>query len=348
MDVVHARRSTTTVVGGARGGRVARGGDTGRLIPAPERADAVGARAGAAGDRSARRRENFVAAFLLAKDAKSVFPSDPVWKRDRRLVARTANITTIPGAMRRIAPSERRLTGSDWALRPIERRRGAERVSGVAVRKARLRDRTRARLGPASELLVKLHTPEQKRRRDGARHRGRSARVAILPGLDHLPPQRLRDFWIDRYEVTNRDFKRFVDAGGYRDREVLAPRHSWTAPVGSHSSRRWRASSTRPGARDRPRGNPATFLEGQDDLPVTGVSWHEASAFAAWSGKSLPTIFHWSRVANQSMSGVVAPRSNFQGRGLMKVRCERRHEPLRRVRHGGQRQGMVLEPRRRR
>ena len=45
----------------------------------------------------------------------------------------------------------------------------------------------------------------------------------------------------------------------------------------------------------------------------------EAAAFAAWSGKSLPTIFHWSRVADQRMSGVVAPRSNFQGRGLMKV-----------------------------
>ena len=49
------------------------------------------------------------------------------------------------------------------------------------------------------------------------------------------------------------------------------------------------------------------------------MSWYEAAAFLAWSGKSLPTIFHWSRVADQRMSGLVAPRSNFHGRGLTKV-----------------------------
>ena len=30
-------------------------------------------------------------------------------------------------------------------------------------------------------------------------------------------PVQLSDFWIDKYELTNREFKRFVDAGGYRD-----------------------------------------------------------------------------------------------------------------------------------
>jgi formylglycine-generating enzyme required for sulfatase activity len=38
------------------------------------------------------------------------------------------------------------------------------------------------------------------------------------------------------------------------------------------------------------------------------VSWYEAAAFAAFSGKSLPTSYHWSRVADQRMSGLVAPR----------------------------------------
>ena len=37
-----------------------------------------------------------------------------------------------------------------------------------------------------------------------------------LPGS--LPD--LRDFWIDRFEVTNRQFKTFVDAGGYRREEL--------------------------------------------------------------------------------------------------------------------------------
>ena len=34
--------------------------------------------------------------------------------------------------------------------------------------------------------------------------------VALMAGLDHLPPQRLRDFWIDRHPVTNAQFARFV------------------------------------------------------------------------------------------------------------------------------------------
>ena len=41
-----------------------------------------------------------------------------------------------------------------------------------------------------------------------------------LPGLDHLRPVVLGDYAMDRTEVTNRQFKRFVDEGGYRRREL--------------------------------------------------------------------------------------------------------------------------------
>ena len=54
---------------------------------------------------------------------------------------------------------------------------------------------------------------------------------------------------------------------------------------------------------------------GQDDYPVTGVSWYEAAAYARWAGKSLPTIYHWSRAADQRLSGNVVPASNFSGTG---------------------------------
>jgi formylglycine-generating enzyme required for sulfatase activity/dienelactone hydrolase len=141
---------------------------------------------------------------------------------------------------------------------------------------------------------------------------------ALIAGLDHLPPRRLRDFWIDKYEVTNREFKRFLDAGGYRD-----PKY-WRTPIVDggriltfeQAVSRFTDSTRRPGPATWESGS---FIEGQDDLPVTGVSWYEASAYAAFAGKSLPTIFHWSRVADQRLSGVVAPRSNFRGKGLMKV-----------------------------
>src|SRR5262249_53546310 len=72
------------------------------------------------------------------------------------------------------------------------------------------------------------------------------------------------------------------------------------------------------------RPGPATweagkYPDGQDDYPVAGVSWYEAAAYAAFAGKALPTIYHWSRVAEQRFSGSVVPRSNFGGVGAMKV-----------------------------
>ena len=54
-------------------------------------------------------------------------------------------------------------------------------------------------------------------------------------------------------------------------------------------------------------------------IPVTGVSWYEAAAFAQWAGKSLPTIFHWSRGADQRLSADVVPASNFGSRGVLPV-----------------------------
>ena len=41
-----------------------------------------------------------------------------------------------------------------------------------------------------------------------------------MPTLEHLSAVQLPDYWIDRHEVTNRAFKRFVDDGGYRRAEL--------------------------------------------------------------------------------------------------------------------------------
>ena len=40
-----------------------------------------------------------------------------------------------------------------------------------------------------------------------------------MPGLDHLDTEPTASFLVDRHPVTNRDFKRFVDDGGYTRRE---------------------------------------------------------------------------------------------------------------------------------
>jgi dienelactone hydrolase/tRNA A-37 threonylcarbamoyl transferase component Bud32 len=135
-----------------------------------------------------------------------------------------------------------------------------------------------------------------------------------LPGLDNLEPVKLGDYLLDRYEVTNKAFKQFVDAGGYTRREL------WKYPFmtgGRELS--WEDALAR--FKDRTgRPGPATweagdYPTGQGDYPVTGISWYEAAAYAAFVGKALPTIYHWSRAAFTWGSASIVPQSNFAGQG---------------------------------
>jgi len=80
-----------------------------------------------------------------------------------------------------------------------------------------------------------------------------------------------------RYLVTNREFRRFVDAGGYDDDAL------WDAIDGA---RAWRDGAEQKwpdlasGADSRP------FVV--DNQPVVGVTWFEAAAYARWAGARLP------------------------------------------------------------
>jgi eukaryotic-like serine/threonine-protein kinase len=294
--------------------------------------------------------EKFGAAFALARQAKRYIPNDPVWKRIDALVARRVTVQTTPAG----AAVSYREVGSDSGWIAL----GASPIVNAVVPNAYLEwrfekggyvpasDATAFILGtPSLTLLVTLHTPEQTPA--GMVHvtAGAEPRLATIAGLHHLPPRRLRDFWIDRYEVTNHDFKRFVDAGGYHDPKLWQHRFvdGGRTLTFEEAVARFTDSTGRPGPATWESGN---FLEGQDDLPVRGVSWYEAAAFAEWAGKSLPTI------PLEPGGGSAHERPGGTAQQLPRARrdegrLERRDEPLRRVRSGRQRQGMVLEPRER-
>lgn len=104
-------------------------------------------------------------------------------------------------------------------------------------------------------------------------------------------------FAVSRTEVTNAEYQRFVDAGGYDNpaywqdltfldggRELTwdeAKLH-FVDSTGKPGPRQWKFSR---------------YPEGDDDLPVGGISWYEARAYARFSGKELPTVHHWARYA---------------------------------------------------
>ena len=101
-------------------------------------------------------------------------------------------------------------------------------------------------------------------------------------GLE-TPRVKFEGFWIDQFEVTNRQYKDFVDAGGYRRPEF------WKQPVMKDGKAipfadamgMFKDATGRPGPSTWSQGS---FAPGQEEMPVSGVSWYEASAYAAFTG----------------------------------------------------------------
>jgi eukaryotic-like serine/threonine-protein kinase len=132
-----------------------------------------------------------------------------------------------------------------------------------------------------------------------------------MPGLSDIPVVEVDDYLLDRFEVTNAEYKRFVDAGGYANADY------WTDPIVGPGGRTLSLRDAAALLVDRTgRPGPATweggsFPSGAGDLPVGGVSWFEAMAYARFAGKELPTLYHWTRAAGTPQMDLIVTRANF-------------------------------------
>ena len=137
---------------------------------------------------------------------------------------------------------------------------------------------------------------------------------------DHYPEEApahrvsVEGFWIDCSPVTNAQFQKFVKATGHRtlaerpadpadypgaDAALLAPASIvFVPPPGSVSQGdpyRWWVY--RPGAHWRHPEGPGSSIKGREHHPVVHVAFEDAQAYAAWSGKQLPSEAEWERAA---------------------------------------------------
>ena len=110
-----------------------------------------------------------------------------------------------------------------------------------------------------------------------------SGLASLTPSHAPQHPVAIEECYIDVHEVTNEEFQRFVDDGGYAD-----PRY-W-AEAKAVDPGKFTDATGKPGPRFWRNGR---FPRESAKLPVAGVSWYEAAAYARWTGKRLPTEAEW-------------------------------------------------------
>ncbi len=139
-----------------------------------------------------------------------------------------------------------------------------------------------------------------------------------IVGLEQESGKQVDEFLIDRFEVTNKKFKEFVDANGYSNLSF------WRNPFYFNGKEISATEAITKFVDKTGRQGPANweagiYPDGLENHPVTGVSWYEAEAYASFVKKQLPTIFHWSVVAQTGRTEFIVPLSNFNGKSTVPV-----------------------------
>jgi formylglycine-generating enzyme required for sulfatase activity/tRNA A-37 threonylcarbamoyl transferase component Bud32/dienelactone hydrolase len=276
-------------------------------------------------------KDDWASAYRIAVEAEKYVPDDPQLSRAFSDIAVLLSVKTDPpGAS--VFIKEYAKDGDPWEFigrTPIESHRISRGFKEYRITKEHY-DEVRGftgsdqRLPPARGAPIHLErtlgsagtTPSEMVRVDGGKY---TPTIFYFRGLQEVD---LDAFFIDKFEVTNKQYQAFVDAGGYTQKKYWkqdftkdGKQLSWEEGVAGFLDQtdRFGPSTWKLGH----------FPEGQDNYPVSGVSWYEAAAYAEFAGKSLPTVYHWNKAALGPSGPVVASgairpivsNSNFGGSG---------------------------------
>jgi eukaryotic-like serine/threonine-protein kinase len=250
-----------------------------------------------------------LAAFLLLEKAQRYLPSDP---QLQRVVGENTTVVSIHSS-----PSNATVEMQDY-LSPDSpwHRLGVTPLENVRIPNGYFRWKVSK---PGIGELISA--PPTKTNMDFAFDASLKAPdgMVLVPGGDWgdfvgfvgwLGPYKLPPYYVDRYEITNREYQRFVDSGAYEKKEYWGEAFtrdgrslSW-----SEAMAEFRDTTGRPGPSTWVAGH---YPEGQADFPVSGVSWFEASAYAVFAGKQLPVLAQWFQTAPADLTAYIVQDSNL-------------------------------------
>jgi len=268
-------------------------------------------------------QNKYFPAFILAKRAERYIPDDPLlidrWPR----LSRDYSITTTPpGAKIFIGEYSVDSTGWEYLGRsPIEHARipfgthrwKVEKAGFMSLEVIQSNDLPPPSIDPASlsadHIDFLLHRQGSFATDMVFIPSSEASQGYLWHGTRTIPS--IPAFLIDKYEVTNRQFQAFVNSGGYQKPEYWQEKFVKDGEplVRSQAVQQFRDQTGCFG----PAGwSDGTYPKGQADYPVGGISWYEASAYAHFRGKHLPTIFHWLLATGANdVPYHVSPLSNF-------------------------------------